>query len=130
MITVANCSKAEEAHLIRIRLEAGGVEAFVQDEFIVQMDWLYANAVGGIKVQINEADEERAKEILGEEPYDTEKRHCPHCGSDRVQLASFTRKAALLSVVLLGIPLLFRRSTFNCLDCKSHWKLGQESSLD
>jgi hypothetical protein len=38
MITVATFSKPEEAHLLRMRLEAGGVTAFVQDEYMVQMD--------------------------------------------------------------------------------------------
>ena len=67
MITVASFSKPEEAHLLRLRLEAGGVPAFVQDENMVQMDWMYSNAIGGVRVQIAEEDVARAKEIL-EEP--------------------------------------------------------------
>lgn len=68
MITIARFSKPEDAHLLRMRLEAGDVPAYLQDENIIQMDWLYSNAVGGVRVQIAEEDLERAKEILEESP--------------------------------------------------------------
>ena len=54
MKTIATFSKPEEAHLFRTRLEAVGIPAFVQDEHFVQMDWLYSNAIGGVRVQIAE----------------------------------------------------------------------------
>ena len=53
--TIATFSKPEDAHLLRMRLDAGGIEAFVQDENMIQMDWLLSNAVGGVRVQV--ADE-------------------------------------------------------------------------
>ena len=37
MITVATFSKPEEAHLLRLRLGAGGVDAYVHDENTVQL---------------------------------------------------------------------------------------------
>lgn len=64
MITVAAFSKPEEAHLLRLRLAAGGVQAFIQDENLIQIDWLMSNALGGVKVLIDEADAELAKQIL------------------------------------------------------------------
>jgi hypothetical protein len=48
--TVATFSKPEEAHLFRTRLEAAGIPAYVQDEHLIQMDWLYSNAIGGVRV--------------------------------------------------------------------------------
>ena len=44
MTTIATFNKPEEAHLLRMRLEAGGIAAFLQDENLVQIDWLLANA--------------------------------------------------------------------------------------
>ena len=64
MTTVATFSKPEEAHLFRMRLEAAGIPAFVQDEHIVQMDWLYSNAIGGVRVQIADEDVPAAREFL------------------------------------------------------------------
>ncbi len=64
MKTTATFSKPEEAHLFRTRLEAAGIPAYVQDEHFIQMNWLYSNAIGGVRVQIAEEDVEAAQEFL------------------------------------------------------------------
>lgn len=64
MITLARFEKPEEAHLVRMRLEAGGVPAFLQDENSIQVQWMYSAALGGVRLQIAEEDFEQAKEIL------------------------------------------------------------------
>ena len=61
MITVATFSKPEEAHLLRSQLESAGIPAFVKDEMTVQMYWLYSDAIGGVRVQIDENDLEAAR---------------------------------------------------------------------
>jgi len=62
--TIATFSKPEDAHLLRMRLDAGGIEAFVQDENMVQMDWLLSNAVGGVRVQVADEDANAARDYL------------------------------------------------------------------
>jgi hypothetical protein len=62
--TIATFSKPEDAHLLRMRLNAGGIEAFVQDENMVQMDWLLSNAVGGVRVQVADEDADAARDYL------------------------------------------------------------------
>jgi len=79
MIIVASFSKLEEAHLLRLRLEAGGVPSFAQDENMVQMDWMYSNAFGGVRVQIAEEDADRAKEIWEEPGVEAESTGMPSC---------------------------------------------------
>jgi len=64
MTDIATFSKPEEAHLLRMRLEAGGVAARIQDENMVQINWLYSDAIGGARVQVSENDLPRALEIL------------------------------------------------------------------
>lgn len=64
MTTLATFNKPEEAHLLRMRLEAGGIPAFIQDENLVQIDWLLANAVGGARVQVADEDVAAAREFL------------------------------------------------------------------
>lgn len=46
------------------RLEAEGIEAWLADEHLVQTDWLYSIAVGGIKLQVRPEHAQRALEIL------------------------------------------------------------------
>ena len=64
MITVATFTKPEEAHLLRMRLENAGIKAYIQDENLVQMDLLYSNAVGGVRVQVADEDLDAVKELL------------------------------------------------------------------
>ncbi len=53
-----------DAHIALGRLLAEGIEARLADEHLVQTDWLYSIAVGGIKLQVAEVDAERAQRIL------------------------------------------------------------------
>lgn len=63
MKVVAAFSKVEEAYVLRSHLEGRGIEAFVNDEHIVQQDWFLSNAVGGVKVEVAEEDYDAAKQI-------------------------------------------------------------------
>jgi rubredoxin len=128
MITLAQLSKPEEAHLLRLRLEAGGVPAFVQDENVVNLNWLLSNAVGGVRVQIFEGDLEAAKEILAEPPLDeTPTRiECPRCGSGKTSIDEFPKKLAFLSLIILGFPIVFSSRRWSCSECGHHWKAEPE----
>ncbi|MBS0664549.1 MAG: DUF2007 domain-containing protein [Verrucomicrobia bacterium] len=66
MQTIASFSQPVEAHLLRTRLEAEGIPAYIRDENLVTLDWLYSNAVGGVKVDVADEDYERAVAILAE----------------------------------------------------------------
>ena len=124
MITIGSFSKAEDAHLMRMRLEAGGVQAFIQDENMAQMAWTYSNAIGGVRVQIAEEDVEDAKEILREkyisdaEPNMAE---CPKCGSRDSAPDELPRRIAYLTLLIFGFPFLFSKSRWKCNTCKHTW---------
>jgi hypothetical protein len=62
--TIATFSKPEDAHLLRMRLEAGGIQAFIQDKNMIQWDWLLSNAVGGVRVQVADEDLKAARDYL------------------------------------------------------------------
>ena len=127
MITVARMSKPEEAHLLRARLEAGGVQAFVQDEHTVQMDWLYSNAIGGVRVQIDECDLERAREIYqapGGASVDEVTVHCPSCGSVVTETVEWPRRLSFFSAIVANLPLAVPGiiDRFHCCDCGHRWR--------
>ncbi|MDX1604630.1 MAG: hypothetical protein R3202_00485 [Candidatus Competibacterales bacterium] len=63
-VTVATYDFLPDAEIARGRLRAEGVAAHLADQHLVQTDWLYSIAVGGIKLQVAPADAERAREIL------------------------------------------------------------------
>ncbi|HEY3645530.1 MAG TPA: hypothetical protein VGM16_09340 [Gammaproteobacteria bacterium] len=63
-ITVATYDKTIDAHIALGRLSAEGIEAQLFDENMVQMDWLYSIALGGIKLRVARGDEKAARQVL------------------------------------------------------------------
>lgn len=70
MKTIASFTTPMDAHLLIARLEGSGVKAYIRDEHMVSVDWLYANAIGGVKVDVADEDLDRALELLDAEPAD------------------------------------------------------------
>src|SRR5580704_353168 len=91
MVTIASFPSVIEAQLAKSRLESEGIDCFVADENIVTMNWLYSNAVGGVKLQVDRADFEVARQLL-ELPASRPKTKeegaaeviCMNCGSSEV----------------------------------------------
>ena len=104
-----------------MRLGAAGIPAFVQDEHLVQMDWFYSNAIGGIRVQIADEDVRAAQEFLAadreQKPLDAVDVLCPACGSAETQPDERPRRLAFLSMLLFSFPLLLSRHRWRCNAC-------------
>jgi hypothetical protein len=66
MTTIATFNKAEQAHLLRCRLEAAGIRAFLVDENVTQMESGFFT--GGVRVQVAEEDVEAARSLLAPSP--------------------------------------------------------------
>ncbi|MCF6313625.1 MAG: hypothetical protein L3J39_14355 [Verrucomicrobiales bacterium] len=124
MLTIARFSTTEEAHLFRLRLAVGGVKAFILDEYMVQMDWLISNAIGGVRVQIADDDLELCQQILQEEPCEPEAQitaECPFCQSNDTKKESFTRRLSFLSLFIIGCPLPVAKNSYLCHNCERSW---------
>lgn len=67
MRTLAAFTHADQAHLLRMRLEGSGIAAHVRDENMVTLDWLASLAVGGVKVDVDDEDYEVALAVLAED---------------------------------------------------------------
>lgn len=64
MVTIASFDFLPQAEIARGRLLAEGITSRLADQHLVQTDWLYSLAVGGIKLQVAAKDAERAVVIL------------------------------------------------------------------
>lgn len=62
--TVATYDMMHLAHIALGRLKAEGVECWLADEHLVATVGVYSPAIGGIKLQVEEKNEQRALEIL------------------------------------------------------------------
>lgn len=71
-VTVLIVHYSHETAIIRGRLEAEGIECNLVDELTVQVNPLYSNAVGGVKLQVRESDFEKTYNILKEGGYVTD----------------------------------------------------------
>ena len=117
------------AHLVRNRLAENGLHAFIIDEFVPSMNWFYANAARGIKVQVPRSELEDAHKILGAGKSEVfaclddrprkgeEKIKCGQCKSRNVGRERYSLRAAFLSLLIFGFPLPIRSSARHCYDC-------------
>lgn len=64
METIATFDFLPEAEIARGRLLAEGISCRLADQYLVQANWLYSPAVGGIKLQVEAQDAARAREVL------------------------------------------------------------------
>jgi hypothetical protein len=63
-VTVAQFLNPTDAHIVCSRLEASGVPAVVADANLVQMNSLWAVAVGGVRIRVPENRVAEAKEVI------------------------------------------------------------------
>jgi Putative prokaryotic signal transducing protein len=129
-ITVASFSRPVEAHLARTQLEADGITCVVSDEYLVRVDWLLSNAVGGVKLMVPVGEAERARDILRPRPHlvvvagagSEEEMICPRCHCDDVYYTRFDRRAQALFILLLGFMIPWRSRRWMCKQCGYSWK--------
>jgi hypothetical protein len=63
-VTVASFWNAEQAHLARLQVETDDIPCVLDNEHLVSMNWLWANAVGGVRLRVPEEDAARARRVL------------------------------------------------------------------
>lgn len=62
--TLRNNLDPTEAHILKARLQADGIPAYLHGEQHVQTDWTIAIALGGVRLQVRSRDFEAANAIL------------------------------------------------------------------
>ncbi len=132
LITIATFSHPIEAHILKTKLESEEIECFIADENTVTMNWLYSNAIGGVKLQIKKSDFKRAMAIIQDKPAskspqnkldkNNNEPYCPKCNSLNVCYEKFSRRFAFASWILLGFPLPFIKRKWKCSECGYEWK--------
>ncbi|MBZ5599541.1 MAG: DUF2007 domain-containing protein [Acidobacteriia bacterium] len=66
LVTIAAFHSEMEFLLARARLESAEIECFAQDENMLRIGGWHSHILGGIKLQVREADAEDALAILRE----------------------------------------------------------------
>lgn len=66
LVTIDLTNNPHEADMVKLVLEQAGFDVFLDNRNTVEMDWLLSNAIGNIRVQVREAEVERARQVLDE----------------------------------------------------------------
>jgi hypothetical protein len=127
--TVAKVLWIHEADLIKAELDSHGIPAFIPDEGMAVTYPVMGNTLGGIRVQVNDEDEARAREIIGRSSDASVSPEscitCPSCGSERVSQSKMSVRMFFGSLLLLGFPFILMKRRFRCEACGWRWKAGE-----
>ncbi len=65
-ITIISFTFPHEAYVIAAKLESEGIDVNIKDELTVQVYNFLSNAIGGVKLQVQEKDLQKAEKIISE----------------------------------------------------------------
>ncbi|MBS1635944.1 MAG: DUF2007 domain-containing protein [Bacteroidetes bacterium] len=66
LVTLTTYTYSSDTMMLAARLDDAGIKYFLKDENLISADPFLSNAVGGVKVQVCEADYDRARAVLDE----------------------------------------------------------------
>ena len=121
--TIFSSSDPWEVQLLQGALASEGIKSFVDNEHLVSMNWLYANALGGVRLRVRTRDVEEAAGIiqgLRKEEVQTLPT-CSRCGSKNAKPTRWSLVQILGAFALFCIPLFLKRR-WQCPDCGHSWR--------
>jgi hypothetical protein len=142
LITIATFTNPLEAHIVRGRLQAEGIETYVAHEHHIWANWFLSTALGGVKLQVRPEDIQQAGEILRQEragDFETlvaetgkeiaePRPDCPVCRSEDITPVTRSGRIALFIVWLSSLPLPYSSVTMACRSCGHTWINREEQT--
>jgi len=117
------------ANLVKTKLDAYGIPCFLSDENFVGLYPIRNELFPGVRLHIFEKDQERVKEILGEQhDVEAEILRCPVCRSTNL-LMEPGRKGLIPTIIaslLLGLFIPTKKK-YRCQDCQREFDSIPES---
>jgi hypothetical protein len=111
LVTIAAYWYPLQAYIAQGRLECDGIWSMVADDVLIQVNWLYCLALGGVKLKVKESDVAAAVQSLEPQPVNQlwleqqagpEEMRCPDCGSMDIRFERLDLPWVLTSWVLTG----------------------------
>ncbi|MFI1772828.1 DUF2007 domain-containing protein [Thalassobellus citreus] len=130
--TIAKFQYSSEAQIIKGRLEAEGIDAFLSDNLTIDTDPLVSNAIGGVKLKVQTKDALKAQNILDSiSKYSLDDEgssiHCPSCNSSKIQLYSTIKnfKAFFSFIIgfLFGTLPFYAKDKYRCDICNHEFDI-------
>jgi hypothetical protein len=128
-VVLKTFSFPHEAEMAKLHLSANYIESSISDAHTISMQWLYSDAIGGVKLFVAEDDVERAREVLSQdyssiinEQWKIPKQQCIQCGSHDIKHHTNGKRSAFIVFLLLGFPAFFYKHGFKCQKCDAFWQ--------
>jgi len=135
LVTLRQFRDLPEALLAKGALESAGLQCFLADDITIRMDWLWSNALGGIKLCVKSEDADAATQMLDQgipEGFDVKgvgefkQPSCPNCQSLEISSEDLNKPVAYTSI-LLGVPIPLSRRRWKCNSCGHVWRESDEA---
>jgi hypothetical protein len=138
--TLITFTYPHEAHMAKLLLESEGIQTMIQDEKTIQVKNFLSNALGGVKLSVQNEDYVQGIAILKkggyirEEDYKPEevrfvyvdKSHddtfCPFCKSDNIAKNKGINLFTVIFYFLIGVMIPIFKIKYKCYDCEKEWK--------
>ncbi len=136
LVTIRTFDNYIAAHLAKERLEQQGIPAYLKDELTITMNWLWNNALGGIKLQVLETNVAKANAIIeadeaafeeqqdqnafekeDKSAFDPNNKICIYCGSKNTKPAGYNKSWAYAAILFLGFPIAKKTDKWHCFHC-------------
>jgi len=135
LVTLRQFRDLPEALLAKGALESAGVQCFLADDITIRMDWLWSNALGGIKLCVKSEDADAAVQLLDQgipEGFDVKdvgeykQPSCPNCQSLDISFEDLNKPTAYAGVAI-GVPIPIARRRWKCSFCGHVWQESREA---
>jgi hypothetical protein len=131
LVTLRHFRDLPDALLAQGKIESAGIECLLADGNLVRMDWLWSNAIGGLRLQVSESDVEEARAIL-DEPIPESlveddkgeaflQPRCPRCDSLDIGFQNLDHFWTYGLWLLTGLPIPIRKDHWRCGACGAQW---------
>ncbi len=141
-IIISSFAQSQEAHYAKSLLEAEGIEVFLKDELTSQVCNHIGSAIGGIKVEVQADDADRAYRILVNAGCIKESHnnadtieiiegsskkaplHCPYCNSSHIEPSKNKHRDlnnVIMFIFCLFMPVKFK--PYHCTQCHKEWRI-------
>jgi hypothetical protein len=136
LITIRQFRDLPAALLAKGALESAGIECFLADDITIRMDWLWSNALGGVKLCVNTRDAQAAAEVLDQgipDGFETAggrdytQPRCPKCQSLDISFEDLNKPVAYTGI-FFGVPIPLGRRRWKCNACENVWQESDDES--
>ncbi len=146
LATLATYWTLEDCAVHRTALDAAAIPNFADDYFIINLNWLNANAMRGIKLRVPREDLPSADEVLGgateigePEAFEEPVERCEACDSTAIAAAqkwlaflalaavlfgtavAVGQTAAIFPIMLAALLFAFMAPRRRCTECGEEW---------